>query len=73
MIDTHAHLDTLDGDAAEALERARAAGVLRVIAVGSGLQSCRATLEIAEREDGVFAALGLHPHQAGETGDEDLK
>ena len=73
MIDTHAHLDALDGDAAEALVRARAAGVLRVIAVGSGLQSCRATLEIAEREDGVFAALGLHPHQAGETGDEDLK
>jgi TatD DNase family protein len=36
-----------------------------VIAVGSGLDSCRATLEIAEREEGVFAALGLHPHQAG--------
>jgi TatD DNase family protein len=73
VIDTHAHLDALDGDAAEALERARAAGVLRVIAVGSGLQSCRATLEIADHDEGVFAALGLHPHQAGETGDEDLE
>jgi TatD DNase family protein len=73
LIDTHAHLDALDGDAAEALERARAAGVGRVIGVGSGLDSCRATLEIADREAGVFAALGLHPHQAGETGPTDLE
>jgi TatD DNase family protein len=72
VIDTHAHLDALKGGAAEALRRARAAGVRRVIAVGSGLESCRATLEIAEREEGVFAALGLHPHQAGEIGDSDL-
>jgi TatD DNase family protein len=73
VIDTHAHLDALDGDAAGALERARAAGVGRVIGVGSGLDSCRATLEIADREAGVFAALGLHPHQAGETGPADLE
>jgi TatD DNase family protein len=72
VIDTHAHLDALNGDAAEALRRARAAGVGRVIAVGSGLASCRATLELAEREEGVFAALGLHPHQAGEIADSDL-
>ena len=72
MIDTHAHLDALDGDASGALVRARAAGVRRVIAVGSGLESCRAVLEIAEQEDGVFAALGLHPHQAGDSGDQDL-
>jgi TatD DNase family protein len=73
VIDTHAHLDALDGDAAEALERARAAGVTRVIAVGSGIDSCRATLALAEREDGIFAALGLHPHQAGEIGEADLE
>lgn len=66
MIDTHAHLDALNGDASEALGRARAAGVGRVIAIGSGIESCRATLRLAEQEEGVFAALGLHPHQAGE-------
>jgi len=66
VVDTHAHLDALDGEATDALARAREAGVTRVIAVGSGLDSCRATLEIAEREEGVFAALGLHPHQAGD-------
>jgi TatD DNase family protein len=73
VIDTHAHLDALDGEAADALARARAGGVTRVIAVGSGLDSCRATLEIAEREEGVFAALGLHPHQAGNVEEGDVE
>jgi TatD DNase family protein len=36
-----------------------------VITIGSGIESCRRALEIAERESGVFAALGIHPHQAG--------
>ena len=65
MIDTHAHLDALE-DAAGALERARAAGVRRVIAIGSGLASARATREIAEREAGVYVAAGVHPHQAAD-------
>ena len=65
MIDTHAHLDALQDDPAAALGRAREAGVTRVIAIGSGIDSCRAALEIAEQEDGVYAALGIHPHQAG--------
>ena len=65
MIDTHAHLDGCEAAPEELLARAREAGVERVIAVGSGIDSCRATLAIAERESGVFAALGIHPHQAG--------
>jgi TatD DNase family protein len=72
VIDTHAHLDALDGDAPAALARARAAGVGRVIAVGSGIASCRKALALAEQEEGVFAALGLHPHQADEVGADDL-
>ena len=64
MIDTHAHLDAV-ADPSAALMRARDAGVERVITVGTGLESCRAALELAEREDGVVAALGIHPHQAG--------
>jgi TatD DNase family protein len=63
VIDTHAHLDALD-DAAAALVRARAAGVTRVIAIGSGLDSARATRKLAESEDDVRVALGIHPHQA---------
>jgi len=66
VIDTHAHLDALDEPAGEVLARAREAGVRRVIAVGSGIASCRATLAIAAAEDGVYAALGIHPHQAAD-------
>jgi TatD DNase family protein len=73
VIDTHAHLDALNGDASEALGRARALGVGRVIAIGSGIESCRATLRLAEQEEGVYAALGLHPHQAGEVGAAQLE
>ncbi len=65
MIDTHAHLDTCAEPVDQVLSRAREAGVDRVVAVGSGIDSCRATLAIAERERGVYAALGIHPHQAG--------
>jgi TatD DNase family protein len=64
VIDTHAHLDALD-DPSGAITRAREAGVDRIVAIGSGLDSARATLDIAAREDGVFVALGIHPHQAG--------
>ena len=64
MIDTHAHLDALE-DADGALARAREAGVDRVITIGTGLASCRSVLELAEANDGVYAALGIDPHQAG--------
>jgi TatD DNase family protein len=73
LIDTHAHLDALDGEAESALERARAAGVCRVVAVGTTVASCRVALALAEREEGVFAALGLHPHEAGSVGDADVE
>jgi len=64
VIDTHAHLDALD-DAPQALARAREAGVDRVVTIGTTLDSCRAALELAERDEGVFVSLGLHPHEAG--------
>ena len=70
MIDTHAHLDALE-DAAGALDRARAAGVMRVVAIGSGIEAATKTRELAAREDGVYVAAGIHPHQAA--GGEDAR
>ncbi len=69
MIDTHAHLDALE-EPDEAVARARAAGVTRVITIGTGIDSCHAALALAERHGGVHAALGIDPHQAatGEAG-----
>lgn len=63
MIDTHAHLDALE-EPAQAVERAWEAGVTRVIAIGTGIESCSAALELAAANEGVYAALGIDPHQA---------
>jgi TatD DNase family protein len=63
VIDTHAHLDALD-DAAGAVERAHAAGVERILAIGTGVASARATLAIASASSGVAVAAGIHPHDA---------
>jgi TatD DNase family protein len=65
VIDTHAHLDALD-DPVGAIARAREAGVARIVAIGSGLASTRATLAIAADEAGVDVAAGIHPHQAAD-------
>jgi TatD DNase family protein len=64
MIDTHAHLDALEGDLDEILASARVAGVTRVVTIGTGIASSVRALEIAESHDGVFAAVGIDPHQA---------
>jgi TatD DNase family protein len=69
VIDTHAHLGD---DAPEVLARARAAGVTRVVEVATTVAGARETLARAEREEGVYACLGVHPHEAADPGDLDL-
>lgn len=71
MIDTHAHLAALD-DPDEAVEHAAAAGVTRILTVGTDVEDCRRALALAERHDGVFAILGIHPHEAGTATTDDL-
>jgi len=70
MIDTHAHLAALD-DPDAVVERAAAAGVTRILTVATDIEDCRRNLLLAEAHDGVFAVLGIHPHAAGDTTDED--
>jgi TatD DNase family protein len=65
VTDSHAHLDARDVDAAAVVGRARAVGVTRIVTIGTGIDSCRAALAIAEAHEGVYAALGIDPHQAG--------
>lgn len=61
LVDTHAHLDELDGHES-AIREAQAAGVLAIVAVGSSQESNVKTLELSQRHIGfVFPALGLHP------------
>jgi TatD DNase family protein len=69
VIDSHAHLGA---DAADVLERAHAAGVTRVVAVATTVAGARDALALADRHDGVYACLGVHPHEAGRTTDADV-
>ena len=69
LIDTHCHLDPQyfpEGPDA-ALDRARAAGVDTFVGIGVGpdLSPARHVVEVAARREDVFAAVGVHPHDAG--------
>jgi TatD DNase family protein len=65
MFDTHAHIhDTVfDADRAEMLARAKAAGVVRIISVGTDLATSAAARAVAERF-GLEFSIGIHPHEA---------
>jgi TatD DNase family protein len=67
-IDSHAHLEghKFDSDRAEVLSRARAAGLERILAIGSGAGpgTYDCALKIAEKHGWIFATTGLHPHDA---------
>ncbi|MCK9244723.1 MAG: TatD family hydrolase, partial [Candidatus Marinimicrobia bacterium] len=66
FIDTHAHLTypTLNVQLSEVIERAEEAGVTRIINVATDLESAEMVLDSANKFDGVFAALGIHPQDS---------
>ncbi len=72
LIDTHAHLDYPDfaADFEGVLERASAAGVDRIITIGTSVESSRRAVELAEKYDNVFAVVGVHPTNAEEAGED---
>lgn len=66
LYDTHAHLDFPDfaNDLPEVLERASAAGVTRIISIGTNLESSVRAIDLAERFSQVYAVVGWHPAHA---------
>jgi len=66
LIDTHCHLtfDDLARDIEGVIARSRAAGVTEWITVGTNLQQNRKAIEFAERFENMYAAVGIHPHDA---------
>jgi TatD DNase family protein len=68
VIDTHCHLADAKfrGDVEAVIERATEAGVSQLMSVGAigPIENDRLTVEIAERHENVFAAVGVHPHDA---------
>jgi len=73
LTDSHAHVDVADFDADRdaMLARARAAGVGTVLAIGNGpeLEKLGAAIPYAETHDWVYAAAGIHPHEAKQATD----
>jgi TatD DNase family protein len=66
VIDTHAHLHACADSPQQLVERARAAGVDRILEVGAWPESWAEVVQFCGETDGVFAILGIHPHRAGE-------
>ena len=68
LIDTHCHLDFPEfaDDLDAVIKRAVAAGVDRMITIGTSLDSSRAGIELANRYPNVYATVGLHPTSIGE-------
>jgi TatD DNase family protein len=66
LVDTHCHIDgdRFDEDRQAVLARARAAGVTAMINVGCDLPSSRRSLDLARTHPDLFAAVGVHPHEA---------
>ena len=66
LIDTHAHLDDekFAHDRAAVVERALAAGVVKIITMGDSLDSSARSVALAEQFEPVYAAVGIHPEEA---------
>jgi TatD DNase family protein len=67
LIDTHTHLTTnaFGQDLDDVIQRAKDADVMKMITVGTDLESSRNSIVIAERYPEIYAAVGIHPHEAG--------
>ena len=74
MIDAHAHLTDrrFATDVAEVLERARKAGIQRVLTAAEDVASSEDALALAAHHDDVRIAVGVHPHRAGSWGPDAL-
>jgi TatD DNase family protein len=66
MIDSHAHYDNemFDPDREEIIEKAIEAGVTHIINAGCDIKSSQFSIELAEKFPQIYAAVGVHPHEA---------
>ncbi len=66
FIDTHAHLNLpgFDSDREKVIKRAKDSGVTYILIPGIDLPSSRISVELAQRFVGLYAAVGVHPHEA---------
>lgn len=59
-------MDEFSSDRDGVIERAKNAGIEAIITIGSDLEGCKGAIELSEKYDIVYAAIGIHPHDAKE-------
>lgn len=75
LVDTHCHLDFPDykKDLDEVISRALSEGVERMIVPGTNLESSKKAVELAEKYPQIYAAVGIHPHEADKVTPEEVE
>ncbi len=75
MIDVHCHLQfhKFEDDYDAVIQDALAAGITRIINVGTSVESSQKGIELAEKYEALYAIVGVHPHHADKTGNAWLK
>jgi len=72
MIDTHCHLEMeqFRDDVDAVIARAKDAGIEALISIGSDMEGCRGAVDLSKKHDMVYAAIGIHPHDAKDFSEE---
>ena len=75
LVDTHCHLDfpNYKDDLESVIERAHEMGIVRMIAPGTSTQSSRDVIHLAQKYPDIYAAVGIHPHDADKVGESDIR
>lgn len=75
IFDTHAHYDddAFGEDREQLLDQLPAEGIAHVVNVGASLDSCRKTMELTEKYDFIYSAIGVHPSETAELNEEKFK
>lgn len=75
LFDTHAHFDDerFDDDRDEVILKAHESGVSYILNASSDMDSSRKSMALADKYDFIYAAVGVHPHSAGEMKEDDLE
>jgi TatD DNase family protein len=68
LVDSHSHLQwsSFDKDREKVINRAKEADVKYIVNIGYDLEGSKTAIELAEKHEGLYATIGIHPHNASE-------
>ncbi len=74
LIDTHAHLDSsnYDKDRQGVIKEAKKQGIKYIINVGTNIMSSKNSIALSQKNSGIYATVGIHPHDADEVDNNTL-